>query len=135
MRVYYSYHPWVDGTKVIDYEEDKIAAFARRKIPDGQQEEVQVFHKYSYTSTPQEILDIMETCQMLVFSTVSGMISQFQYNDILCALNREKKVYMMYAGKFYAVGNTKEFSTKLIEDIVFDGDPEIYAVVQNMSSR
>lgn len=132
MRVLYSHHDWVKGTSIEGFEIDNIADLCRDKlIPADTQEELSIIDPFKSS----DWLEDLDTCQALVFTSISGMISLTIYNQVVCALNRDKKVYYYLSGRLHLVGGVDGFVGSFAKNVVYNGDEEVYALINVPDSR
>lgn len=127
MRVLYSHHSWVKDTPVEVFEMDTIVNLCKKNlIPSNTQEEVTLIDQYRSDS----LMEDLDSCQYVVFTAISGMISQEIYNMVICALNREKEVYFCTGASLYQVKSTEGFVSNFVKKMLFNGDRDIYATVK-----
>lgn len=121
MKIYYAHHIWKYGTPIEDYELDCI-----KKKFDG----AEIINPHTSLSQDkpeaeilQEAYDIIKNCDVLVFSTVSGMIGHGVFNEVMVAANSGVEIYQLEGNDCY---ERDEFGLK---DIVFCGDNRVYALI------
>lgn len=74
--------------------------------------------------------ETINTCDVLIFSTVSGMIGHGVFDEVLFALNHGIDVYEIVGNELRAVDNVFEFMNN-IEKFIFDGDNRKYAILSS----
>lgn len=131
MKIFYSHHCWKYGTKIEEWELSLIAsAFStvddltiinpRISLPQDAPESVIM----------ETAFETINTCDVLIFSTVSGMIGHGVFDEVLFALNHGIDVYEIVGNELRAVDNVFEFMNN-IEKFIFDGDNRKYAIMSS----
>lgn len=122
MKIYYAHHLWKYGTPIEDYEiecikkkfEDAEIINPRTLLPQDKPE----------SEIMQLAYDTIKGCDVLVFSTVSGMIGHGVFNEIAVAVNSGISIYQFEGNTCYEMKNVD------LKDIVFQGDNRVYALVR-----
>lgn len=121
MKIYYAHHVWKYGTSIENYELECIM----RKFQDA---EIINPHIVLPQGKPEsEILQVayntIKNCDVLVFSTVSGMIGHGVFNEIAVAVNSGIEVYQLHGNTCYRVDDAS------LKSIIFSGDNRVYALL------
>lgn len=122
MKIYYAHHLWKYGTLIEDYEiecikkkfEDAEIINPRTLLPQDKPE----------SEIMQLAYDTIKGCDVLVFSTVSGMIGHGVFNEIAVAVNSGISIYQFEGNTCYEMKDVD------LKDIVFQGDNRVYALVR-----
>ena len=122
MKIYYAHHLWKYGTPIEDYElecikkkfEDAEIINPRTLLPQDKPE----------SEIMQLAYDTIKGCDVLVFSTVSGMIGHGVFNEIAVAVNSGISIYQFEGNTCYEMKDVD------LKDIVFQGDNRVYALVR-----
>lgn len=122
MKIYYAHHVWKYGTPIEDYEiecikkkfEDAEIINPRTLLPQDKPE----------SEIMQLAYDTIKGCDVLVFSTVSGMIGHRVFNEIAVAVNSGISIYQFEGNTCYEMKDVD------LKDIVFQGDNRVYALVR-----
>lgn len=122
MKIYYAHHVWKYGTPIEDYEiecikkkfEDAEIINPRTLLPQDKPE----------SEIMQLAYDTIKGCDVLVFSTVSGMIGHGVFNEIAVAVNSGISIYQFEGNTCYEMKDVD------LKDIVFQGDNRVYALVR-----
>lgn len=126
MRIYYAHHTWKYGTPIENYEMQVIRDCF--EYEDG----FEIVNPKD--ALPQDIpeseimkkaYDMILDCETLVFSTVSGLIGQGVFNEVIFALNNDIPVFCLTGCDCYQI-QTNTFC----HEIIFDGDNLVYALVK-----
>lgn len=122
MKIYYAHHLWKYGTPIEDYEiecikkkfEDAEIINPRTLLPQDKPE----------SEIMQLAYDTIKGCDVLVFSTVSGMIGHRVFNEIAVAVNSGISIYQFEGNTCYEMKDVD------LKGIVFQGDNRVYALVR-----
>jgi len=122
MKIYSAHHLWKYGTPIEDYEiecikkkfEDAEIINPRTLLPQDKPE----------SEIMQLAYDTIKGCDVLVFSTVSGMIGHGVFNEIAVAVNSGISIYQFEGNTCYEMKDVD------LKDIVFQGDNRVYALVR-----
>lgn len=123
MKIYYAHHIWKYNTPIEEYELEcitkqfKDAEIINPRITLPQDKPENKILQYAY--------QIIQKCDALVFSTVSGLIGNGIFNEIAVAVNSGKKLYQIEGDTCYAISDAN------IKDIIFNGNNRIYALVHS----
>jgi len=132
MNIFYSHHTWKYGTPIELYEMAKIMSY----FDVNNQDDFTIINPSKALNQEQPESDIMkdafrliESCDVLVFSTVSGMIGHGVFNEVVYALNCGKRVYQLYGTDFYEIESIGSFMEYWVKDIIFKGNNREYATI------
>lgn len=120
-KVYYAHHQFKYGTKTEQYEIDLIA----RKFPN-----CKIFNPSTDISQSMSTPDIMRVCiskvnksDVLVFSSLSGVVGNGVYEEVYTALKNKIKIYYIYNNRLHRKRfvNFKKLNSK---------NDRVYAIVK-----
>lgn len=136
-KVYYAHHSWKYKTPIEAYEIELLRSAFRtdsyriinpREFVDQSSPESEIM---------KQCYDLINECDCLVFSTVSNMIGQGVFNELAYAMNKRLPIYRINGVDVYQEtfdGFYDDFQSRalfnIVDDIVFSGNPRIYATVK-----
>jgi len=129
MKIYYAHHKWKYGTPIEDCEmkclekrfENAEIVNPKSLIMQNQTEDMILNDSYR----------IIDECDILVFSTCSGIIDHDVFNEIIYALNHKKKVYQLYGTECIEILDHDLFVRDVFREFIFRGDNSMYAIVNS----
>lgn len=96
-RIYYAHHIWKYGTEIENYEikiinESKIKGEVLNPSTNIEQNsnEMQIM---------KECYKMIDECNIIVLSSLSGIIGKGVFNEVIYAIKNKKKVYYIKNGK------------------------------------
>lgn len=119
-KIYYAHHLWKYNTKIEEYELEVIKRyFPNAKIinPNGYIEQGR-----EESIIMKDCLEVIENCNILIFSSVNGVIGRGVFNEFNKASKLGLPIYYIMDNILY---DTKEYSFKLINS----GSNGLYATV------
>ena len=93
-RVYYAHHLWKYNTKIEDYELRLIGDCFPTAIimnPNGD-----IPQEGSEESIMEECFDLIGSCEVLVFSSVNGVVGKGVYDEVNLALKHDKPIFYIF---------------------------------------
>ena len=124
MKIYYAHHIWKYGTPIETFEMSVIKNMF--DFEDG-------FEIVNPKDTlPQDIPEseimkqafaIIDQCDVVAFSTVSGVIGHGVFDEVMYALNKGISVFCLIGNHCYMVNKD------IFKDVIFQGDNRVYALV------
>lgn len=101
MRIYYSHHSWKFGTKIEIYEEQTISQLSpqceivnpRLSVPQDLPEK----------ELMEQCFQKIDGCDMLVFTSMDGIIGKGVYDEICHAKKQGKLVKYLYQNQYHAI--------------------------------
>ena len=128
MKLFYSHHCYKYDTLIEYWENDVIC----NTLGPCNLEIVHPQHELDRDLPESEIMEnsfqLIKDCDVLVFSTVSGMIGHGVFNEVLFALNCGKPVYEIYGDQLFTVESIDDFYLR-IDRFIFQGDNRQYAIL------
>lgn len=125
MKIYYAHHIWKYGTPIevfemsvikngFDFEDEFEIVNPRDALSQG----------ISESEIMKQAFLMIDQCDALVFSTISGVVGHGVFNEVLYALNKGIQVFCLMGDDCYLVEDKEIF-----KDIIFKGDNRVYALV------
>lgn len=126
MRVYYAHHTWKYGTPIeeyelqvirncFEYEEGFEIVNPKETLPQDKAEHEIMKKAY----------ETIRECDVLVFSTLSGMIGHGVFNEVILALNLDIPVFCIVGDDCFQITYDSFY-----HKIIFNGDNRVYALVK-----
>lgn len=120
MKIYYAHHIWKYGTEIEAYEiqcinsgfPDAEIINPKEVLPQGKPE----------SEILKTAFSVIKSCDVIVFSTVSGLIGHGIFNEVVVAATSGVKVYQLHGNRCYEVNNLD------LKEIVFNGNNRVYAL-------
>lgn len=128
MKIFYSHHCYKYGTPIEEYEMELIrGGLAVDEVTVINPKDVLV------QGIPESIImensfAVINGCDALVFSTVSGMIGRGVFDEVIYALNHGKPVYEIYGDDIIEIEGILAFESRIYR-LIFNGDNRRYAVL------
>lgn len=126
MKIYYAHHQWKYGTPIEDYETSLITKHFSAAIvvnPNGAVDQ---------TLTSEQIMDecfyLVDDCDVLVFSSVDGVVGKGVYDEVSRASDQFKPVYYIHNNSLNPFG----FDFDVLSDST---TKRIYATVHDRHSQ
>lgn len=122
MKVYYAHHVWKYDTPIEDYELDCI----KKRFEDAEiiNPRTNLPQELSESAILDAAYEMIKNCDVLVFSTVSGMIGHGVFNEIAVAVNSGVTLYQLEGDSCYKIDDVD------LKEIIFRGDNREYALVR-----
>ncbi len=125
MKIYYAHHIWKYGTPIevfemsvikngFDFEDEFEIVNPRDALSQG----------ISESEIMKQAFLMIDQCDALVFSTISGVVGHGVFNEVMYALNKGIQVFCLMGDDCYLVEDKEIF-----KDIIFKGDNRVYALV------
>lgn len=125
MKIYYAHHIWKYGTPIevfemsvikngFDFEDEFEIVNPRDTLSQG----------ISESEIMKQAFLMIDQCDALVFSTISGVVGHGVFNEVMYALNKGIQVFCLMGDDCYLVEDKEIF-----KDIIFKGDNRVYALV------
>ena len=125
MKIYYAHHIWKYGTPIevfemsvikngFDFEDEFEIVNPRDALSQG----------ISESEIMKQAFLMIDQCDALVFSTISGVVGHGVFNEVIYALNKGIQVFCLMGDDCYLVEDKEIF-----KDIIFKGDNRVYALV------
>jgi len=125
MKIYYAHHIWKYGTSIevfelsvikngFDFEDEFEIVNPRDTLSQG----------ISESEIMKQAFLVIDQCDALVFSTISGVVGHGVFNEVMYALNKGIQVFCLMGDDCYLVEDKEIF-----KDIIFKGDNRVYALV------
>ena len=125
MKIYYAHHIWKYGTPIEVFE---MSVIKNRFDFEDEFEIVNPRDTLSQGISESEIMKqaflMIDQCDALVFSTISGMVGHGVFNEVMYALNKGIQAFCLMGDDCYLVEDKEIF-----KDIIFKGDNRVYALV------
>lgn len=125
MKIYYAHHIWKYGTPIetfemsvikneFDFEDGFEIVNPKDALPQNIPE----------SEIMKQTFAMIDQCDAVVFSTVSGVIGHGVFDEVMYALNKGIQVFCLMGDDCYLVEDKDIF-----KDVIFQGDNRVYALV------